>query len=150
MYYERKYCHGTCCGLDVIKFQSWPNETSTFGRTRGRHLLFRRRREVLQKVIQMSQSVYNAELCDEGIASLLCSAFFEPKVPCNLIRAHLSGVRKAIEPARSDPKVFARPMARQNPKISALWLAAIWTGHAGKLLDSALGGMPPISLPVAS
>ncbi len=41
-------------------------------------------------------------------------------------------------------------MARQNPKISALWLAAIWTGHAGKLLDSALGGMPPISLPVAS
>ena len=88
--------------------------------------------------------------CDEGIASLLCSAFFEPKVPCNLIGAHLSGVRKAIEPARSDSKVFARLMARKNPKISALWLAAIWTGHAGKLLDSALGGMPPISLPVAS
>ena len=40
--------------------------------------------------------------CDEGIASLLCSAFFEPKVPCNLIGAHLSGVRKAIEPARSE------------------------------------------------
>ena len=88
--------------------------------------------------------------CDEGIASLLCSAFFEPKVPCNLIGAHLSGVRKAIQPARTDLKVFARLMARQNPKISALWLAAIWTGHADKLLESTLGGMPPISLPVAS
>ena len=88
--------------------------------------------------------------CDEGIASLLCSAFFEPKVPCNLIGAHLSGVRKAIEPARNDPKVFARLMTRQSTKISALWLAAIWTGHADKLLGSALGGMPPISIPVAS
>ena len=88
--------------------------------------------------------------CDEGIASLLCSAFFEPKVPCNLIGAHLSGVRKAIQPARNNLKVFARLMARQHPKICALWLAAFWTGHADKLLGSALGGMPPISLSVAS
>ena len=77
-------------------------------------------------------------------------AFFEPNEPCNLIGAHLSGVRKAIEPAKSDLKVLARLMARQNPKPSALWLAAILTGHAGILLDSALAGMPPISLPLAS
>ena len=88
--------------------------------------------------------------CNEGITSLLCSAFFEPKVPCNLVGAHLSGVRKAIEPARNDPKIFTRLIARRNPKSSALWLTATRTGHADKLLNSALGGIPPISLPVAS
>ncbi len=88
--------------------------------------------------------------CDEGIASLLCSGFFEPKIPCNLIGAHLLGIRKAIEPMKSDPKVFARLMVGQNPKASFLWLAAIWMSQASKFLDSALGGMPPISLPVAS
>ena len=88
--------------------------------------------------------------CDEGIASLLYSGFFESKVSCNLIGAHLFGVRKAVEPVKSDPKAFARLIVGQNPKISSLWLAAIWTGQASKFLDSALGGMPPISLPVAS
>ncbi|KAL9128707.1 MAG: hypothetical protein Q9217_002668 [Psora testacea] len=88
--------------------------------------------------------------CDEGIASLLCGGLFEPRVPCNLIGAHLLGVRKAIEPLKNDPKTFARLIVRQNPRLSALWLAAIWTGHASKLVDSALGGMPPISLPAAS
>lgn len=88
--------------------------------------------------------------CDEGVASLLCSGFFEPKMPCNLIGAHLLGVRKAIEPVRNNPKLFARLMVKQNPKGSSLWLAAIWMGRASKILDSALGGMPPISLPVTS
>jgi hypothetical protein len=77
--------------------------------------------------------------CDEGVASLLCSGFFEPRVPCNLIGAHLLGVRKAIEPVRSDPKLFARLMVKQNPKGSSSWLAAIWMGWASKILDSTLG-----------
>lgn len=88
--------------------------------------------------------------CHEGISSLLCSPFFEPKIPCNLIGAHSSGARKAVEPAMSDPKLFARLVAKQNPKVSAFWLAAILMGHGSKYLNSALGGMPPICLPIAS
>ncbi len=87
--------------------------------------------------------------CDEGTASLLCSRFFEPSVPCNLIGSHLLGVRNAIEPVKNDPKTFARLMMSRSP-MDCLWLAAIWMGKVGKILDSALGGMPPISLPVAS
>lgn len=30
--------------------------------------------------------------CEEEIASLLCSAIFEPNVPCNLVGAHLSRI----------------------------------------------------------
>lgn len=86
----------------------------------------------------------------EGIDSLLCSVFFEPEVPCNLIGAYLLGVTKAVEPIQRDPKIFASLMAQKSPKISPLWLATIWKGQTGRILKSALGGLPPISLPAAS
>jgi len=62
---------------------------------------------------------------NESVASLLYSRFFEPKIPCNLIKAHLLGVKKTIEPVKNNPKFFARLMVRQNPKGFFLWLAAI-------------------------
>ena len=84
--------------------------------------------------------------CEEGIASLSCSVFFEPRVPCNLIESHLLGVEKAIEPVKSKTEIFARLMIDKNAKISSMWLAAIWTGQASSFFDSALGGMPPINV----
>ena len=86
----------------------------------------------------------------EGIDSLLCSVFFEPTVPCNLVGAHLMGVMKAIEPFKSDPRIFAPLMAKKCPKLSPLWLATIWNGQVSRVLKSAMGGLPPISLPAAS
>ena len=88
--------------------------------------------------------------CEEGIPSLLCSIFFEPTVPCNLIGAHLLGVEKAIESVKSKPEVFARLMVSKNGRIISIWLAAIWTGQASGFLASAMGSMPPISVPMAS
>jgi hypothetical protein len=86
----------------------------------------------------------------EGIDSLLCSIFFEPTVPCNLIGAHLSGVKKAMEPLKNDPRSLAPLVAKKYPKISPLWLATIWRGRANRVLQFVMGGLPPISLPVAS
>ena len=86
----------------------------------------------------------------EGIYSLLCSGFFDPKVPCNLAGAYLLGINDALEPVKNDPKTLAHLMVRQSPKISPLWLAAIWSGRASKILASATGGLPPINFPVAS
>ena len=79
--------------------------------------------------------------CDDGITSLLCSAFFEPRVPCNLVGAHLLGIRKAIESVKSEPWIITRLMVEQKPRISSLWPAAFWTGHASRCLDSALGAI---------
>lgn len=86
----------------------------------------------------------------EGINSLLCSVFFEPTVPCNLVGAHILGIMKAIEPLQSDPRILAPLMAKKCPKVSPLWLATIWNGQLSRVLESALGGLPPISLPAAS
>ena len=88
--------------------------------------------------------------CAEGITSLLCSTFFDPTVPCNLIGPHTQGIREALEPVRDNPILLARLLAKQNPAFSGFWLAAIWTGRATKIIDCALNGMPPINLLVAS
>jgi len=45
---------------------------------------------------------------DEGVASLLYNKFFELKIPYNLIRAYLLGVKKIIEPVKNNLKLFAR------------------------------------------
>ena len=56
----------------------------------------------------------------EGIDSLLCSSFFEPTVPCNLIGAHLFGVTKAMEPLKNDPRILTPLMAKKYLKILPL------------------------------
>ena len=88
--------------------------------------------------------------CKEGIASLLCSGLFEPRIPCNLIGAHLAGIGRAIEHVRKNPEGLAQVLTGLIPRASSLWLAAIRIGQANTILDYALGGMPPINLLMAS
>lgn len=71
-------------------------------------------------------------------------------MPCNLLGAHLSGVTKALNPLKDNPRILAPLIARKSPKISPLWLATIWRGQASHVLQTVMGGLPPISLPVAS
>lgn len=103
-----------------------------------------------KKLFDCLSSCITLSCSTEGIDSLLCSIFFEPTVPCNLIGAHLSGVTKAIEPLKNDLRILAQLMAKKCPKISPLWLATIWSGRASHVLQAVMGGLPPISLPVAS
>lgn len=72
------------------------------------------------KLFECLNSCITLSCSQEGIDSLLCSVFFDPKVPCNLVGAHLLGVTKAIEPVKSNPRAFANLMVRRCPKISPL------------------------------
>ncbi len=103
-----------------------------------------------EKLFECLSSCITLSCNSGGIQSLLCSVFFEPTVPCNLIGAHLSGVENAIKPLEGHPWILAALMARKNPKISPLWLATIWSRRVSNVLTSVMGGLPPISLPVAS
>jgi hypothetical protein len=49
---------------------------------------------------------------DESVAFLLYSKFFEFKVPCNLIKIYLFGVKKVIEFVKNNLKLFARLIIR--------------------------------------
>ena len=106
--------------------------------------------DLYEKLFDRLSSCITLSCSAKGIDSLLCSIFFEPTVPCNLIGAHLSGVTKAMEPLKNDPRILAPLMAKKYPKISPLWLATIWSGRANHVLQFVMGGLPPISLPVAS
>ena len=86
----------------------------------------------------------------EGIKSLLCSSFFEPSVPCNLIGAHILGIRRVIEAVQSDEQTLTALMITCNSNLSPLWRAAVWSGYWKKTLKSAMGDLPPITLAVAS
>lgn len=103
------------------------------------------------KLFDCLNSCITLSCSQKGIDSLLCSVFFDPEVPCNLVGAHLLGIAKAIESVKSNnPRAFANLMIKRCPNISPLWLAAIWSGQASGILACAMGGLPPISLPVAS
>ena len=86
----------------------------------------------------------------KGIESLLCSQFFEPSVPCNLVGPHILGIRRAIEAIQSDHRFLTALMITRNPALSPLWHAANWIGYWPKVLKSAMGALPPINLAVAS
>ena len=85
----------------------------------------------------------------QGISSLLCSSFFEASVPCNLLGSHLLGASKVLQPLKDDPETLCRLMNKRSPNLYPLWVAAIWTGQNQKIIRVAMGGLPPINLPIA-
>lgn len=82
-----------------------------------------------------------------GIESLLCSVIFEPTVPCNLVDAQSLGLTDVFE--SNSPNVTLL-IAKSCPRVSLLWLAAARLSRVNRIWASIKGGMPPISLPVAS
>ena len=86
----------------------------------------------------------------QGIESLLCSVFFNPRVPCNLVGAQMTGALEALSQLKDDRRTLARVMANICPKLSLLWLAVIWTGEAEGIIKCVEGGTQPINLAAAS
>ena len=104
----------------------------------------------LEKLRRCLDSCITLSCSFNGIESLLCSSFFEPSIPCNLVGAYLLGVRRAIDKVQRNEHDFAQLMARRSPELGLLWLAATSTSQSSKILKSGLSGMPPLNLAVAS
>ncbi|KAI9037334.1 uncharacterized protein KD926_000621 [Aspergillus affinis] len=82
-----------------------------------------------------------------ALESLLCSAFFDPSVSCNLPGAASLGIRKAISTANTvDSEQLLNAITYMRPHLSLLWNAAICNDQANALLNMALKGLPPICL----
>lgn len=86
----------------------------------------------------------------EGIDSLLCSVLFDPKVPCNLVGAQMTGIMEALIPLPEDGRVLLMLLSRRSPKLTPLWAAAICTRRVANIFRKSAGGTPPLELPVAS
>ncbi|KAJ5943168.1 hypothetical protein N7516_003336 [Penicillium verrucosum] len=86
----------------------------------------------------------------DALDSLLCSAFFDPSVPCNLVGAASLGARKAISTANViDNQQLLNTITHMKPHLSILWTAAICNDQANSLLNMVLNSLPPICLVAA-
>lgn len=85
----------------------------------------------------------------QGIDSILTSTFFDPTIPCNLARAYLTGIARALESLKGKHEHLALLMMKRNPEFGPLWLAALYYGRIRIILTSATRGLPPVHLGVA-
>lgn len=83
----------------------------------------------------------------DAMDSLLCSAFFDPCVPCNFIGAASWGVKKSISALdEMDHGKLLNAIIHKKPHVSFLWAAAICNEQATSFLNMALCRLPPICL----
>ncbi|KAK2865052.1 hypothetical protein FQN49_003954 [Arthroderma sp. PD_2] len=85
----------------------------------------------------------------DALDSLLCSAFFDPSVPCNLLGAASLGVRKALLTEDGSFELLLNAISHKRPHLSFLWQAVVYTGQANQFLTLALNNLPPICLVAA-
>ncbi|PYI21877.1 hypothetical protein BO99DRAFT_327433 [Aspergillus violaceofuscus CBS 115571] len=86
----------------------------------------------------------------DALDSLLCSAFFDPCVPCNLVGATSLGVKEALSQLDGiDNRQLLLAITNTKPHLTLLWAAAVCNGQATSFLKLALHGLPPICLVAA-
>lgn len=107
------------------------------------HMIFNELFQSIDKCIFLSST-------QDALDSLLCSAFFDPYIPCNFVGAASLGVRKAISTANAiDNRKLLNAITYMNPHLRILWTAAVYNNQANSLLNMALYSLPPISLVAA-
>ncbi|RAL15573.1 uncharacterized protein BO97DRAFT_312849, partial [Aspergillus homomorphus CBS 101889] len=86
----------------------------------------------------------------DAVDSLLCSAFFDPSVPCNLEGAASLGVLEGLSLGDEiDDVQLLHAITYVKPHLSLFWAAAIYSNRAMMFLNRSLDSLPEISLPAA-
>ncbi|RAK71715.1 uncharacterized protein BO72DRAFT_441329 [Aspergillus fijiensis CBS 313.89] len=108
----------------------------------------------------------------EAIDSLICSVFFDPSVPCNLVGAAYLGISEALSPLNKlsegqlhsehksfeklghpidniDERQLLHAITYEKPYLSLFWAAAIYTSQARRFLSPSLSGTSILCLPAA-
>jgi hypothetical protein len=86
----------------------------------------------------------------DAVDSLLCSAFFNPAVPCNAVGAQLTGIQNALEIETQRYGTLISGIRKNCPRIAAFWLGSIATGQAREVINFALSPIPPVNLVVGA
>lgn len=111
--------------------------------TQARDKRYGRLLDSIDKCMSLSSSL-------QGIESLLGSAFFDPSIPCTLVGAQRIAICNAVGVAEGNFADFSECIARRNPEMAILWLAAIWGGRGRAVFDLVNSGLPPINFLVAA
>lgn len=102
------------------------------------------------KLFQSIDKCLSLSSTQDALDSLLCSTFFDPRVPCNLVGAASLGVKKALSTMdKIDNCQLLSAVTNMKPHLSLLWAAAVCNDQATSFLNMALHSLPPISLVAA-
>lgn len=87
-----------------------------------------------------------------GIQSLLCSAFYNNNVKCNLVSAWLRPCFATIDPLieHGEFTKLATLLGNRQPNIAALWLGAIIVGIAKSVIREVHSGLTALDLHAAA
>lgn len=68
--------------------------------------------------------------------AILAGSFFDPTVDCNLVSAWIQAIFETIDPvvASEDYPSLATIISKRQPSLAALWVGAIISGFAGRIL----------------
>lgn len=85
----------------------------------------------------------------DALESLLCSAFFNPAIPCNLVGAESLGIEQALLADGTEYDALLKAIANRVPYLTFFWRAVVHNAQVHPLLVLALKRLPPICLAVA-
>ena len=109
-----------------------------------------KRNTIFHQLFQSIDKCMFLSCTQDALDSVLCSAFFDPSVPCNFMGAASLGVKKAFSPGDEiDHQLLLNAMTSRKPQLSLLWAGVICSGQVTSFLRLALCNLPPISLVTA-
>lgn len=86
----------------------------------------------------------------DALDSLLCSAFFDPTIPCNLVGSASFGIRQALcSHAKQDHQKLLDAISWKRPHLSLLWYSLVVHDQASPVLNLSLRRIPPIGFVAA-
>lgn len=103
------------------------------------HLISERLFESIDRCMAISST-------QDALDSLLCSAFFNPCIPCNLVGALSLAITEALLPVDTDYRGFITAVANKAPHLTPFWVAILLNGQAMPLLAMTLKDLPPVCL----
>lgn len=107
---------------------------------RAKHAVFHALYQSIDKFLTLSST-------QDALDSLICSAFFDPSVPCNFMGAASLGVRKALSTVdKIDNQQLLKAITYKSPSLCHFWVAAIRGGQVDSFLNMSLYNLPPICL----
>ncbi|RAH62666.1 hypothetical protein BO85DRAFT_386175 [Aspergillus piperis CBS 112811] len=110
----------------------------------------RAKHAVFYELYQSTDKFLTLSSTQDALDSLICSAFFDPSIPCNFMGAASLGVRKALSTAdKMDNQQLLRAITYTNPSLCHFWGAAIRGGQVDSFLNMSLYTLPPICLVTA-
>jgi hypothetical protein len=105
---------------------------------------------IFHQLFQSIDKCISLSSTQDALDSLLCSAFFDPCTPCNIVGAASLGVRKALlTPDKVDNQRLLSAITCQKPYLSLLWAAVICNDQVTSLLNMTLSRLPPLCLVAA-